>query len=277
MLLPWYDKQKAVDFLGLFKFFHATKTYEEDIQREKDCIARIKQAVSQKCGIDHFIDYDDFTVAFAGTKDNLELMLEICTQKYDGKKYLYASVDDEVSWQAWDFDSLDEFENNIIDHIANRVNRTIKTVIKKVKHESYQVTVYYLDKETNEWVFMEDGRTEDKLVCLIAANKSETIETIKTYKLETSASWDDKYKKLDLAQGKLQTICDDDQDMLLITYEDGMQIDVGYIEEDKAYYITVTKDDTTESWNDPLGVFSTNDKSKLPAELQKAIHKFRNN
>ncbi|MBP3387537.1 MAG: hypothetical protein J6L23_03270, partial [Clostridia bacterium] len=88
--------------------------------------------------------------------------------------------------------------------------------------------------------------------------------------------WYDVYKKLDLAQGKLQTICDDDQDMLLISYEDGMQIDVGYIEEDKTYYITVVKDDTVESLNNPLGVFSTNDKSKLPTELQKAIHKFRN-
>ena len=89
-------------------------------------------------------------------------------------------------------------------------------------------------------------------------------------------NWYDVYKRLDLAQGKLQNICDDDQDMLLITYGDGMQIDVGYIEEDKTYYITVVKDDTMESWNNPLGVFSTNDKSKLPTELQKAIHKFRN-
>ena len=112
--------------MSLFKFFHTTKTDEEDIQREKDCITRIKQAVSQKCGIDNFIDYDDFTVAFAGSKDNIELMLEICTQKYDGKKYLYASVDDEVSWQEWDFDNSDEFENNIVEYIANRVNRTIK-------------------------------------------------------------------------------------------------------------------------------------------------------
>ena len=48
----------------LFKFFHLTKTFEEDIQREKDCIAVIKKAVSNKCGIDNFIDYDDFTVAF---------------------------------------------------------------------------------------------------------------------------------------------------------------------------------------------------------------------
>lgn len=88
--------------------------------------------------------------------------------------------------------------------------------------------------------------------------------------------WDDIYKKLDLANGKLQSICDDDEDMLLITYEDGMQIDVGYIEEDKTYYITVVKDDTMESWNNPLGKFLTSDKSKLPTELQKAIYKFRN-
>lgn len=87
--------------------------------------------------------------------------------------------------------------------------------------------------------------------------------------------WYDVYKRLHLAQGELQTICDDDQDMLLITYEDGMQIDVGYIEEDKIYYITVVKDDTMESWNNPLGAFSTNDKSKLPTELQKVIYKFR--
>ncbi len=89
-------------------------------------------------------------------------------------------------------------------------------------------------------------------------------------------NWYDVYKNLDLSQGKLQGICDDGQDMLLITYEDGMQIDVGYMEDDKTYYITVVKDDTMESWNNPLGEFATTDKSKLPTELQKAIYKFRN-
>ncbi|MBE5922220.1 MAG: hypothetical protein E7269_05655 [Lachnospiraceae bacterium] len=89
--------------------------------------------------------------------------------------------------------------------------------------------------------------------------------------------WDDAYRRLDLARGKLQSVCDDDQDMLLITYEDGMQIDVGYIEEDKTYYITVVSSNTMESWNNPLGVFTTKDKSKLASELQKAIYKFRNN
>lgn len=169
--------------MGLFKFFHATKRSEEDAQREADSMARIKQAVSKKCGIDNFIDCDEVTVAFAGSKDNMELKLEICTQECDGKKYLYASVDDEVSWQEWDFDNPDEFENNIIDYIASRVNRTIKTVIKKVKHKSYQETVYYLDETTNEWIVVNDHRTEDKKFCLIVANKTETTETIRIYKL----------------------------------------------------------------------------------------------
>lgn len=87
--------------------------------------------------------------------------------------------------------------------------------------------------------------------------------------------WDDVYKKLDLACGKLRSISDDCEDMLLITYEDGMQIDVGYVDEDKAYYITVVKDDSIESWNTPLEVFETCDKSQLPDILQKAIYKFR--
>ena len=113
----------------------------------------------------------------------MELILEICTQECDGKNYLYASVDDEVSWQEWDFDNPDEFENNIIDYIASRVNRTIKTVIKKVKHKSYQETVYYLDETTNEWIVVNDHRTEDKKFCLIVANKTETTETIRIYKL----------------------------------------------------------------------------------------------
>lgn len=269
--------------MGVFKFFHATQTFEEDIQREKDCIDRIKQAVSQKCGIDNFIDYDESTVAFAGSKDNMELMLGVCTQKCSGKKYLYASVDDDISWQEWDFDNLEEFENNIIEYIANRVNRTIKTVTE-ADSKYYRVTSYYLN-ENNEWVCFEDESSDNKLVCCVAARLTKISEKIKTYKLEigidieseiNQSSWDDKYKKLDLNGGKLQSFCDDDEDMLLITYEDGMQIDVGYIKAEGSYYITVVKDDTIESWNNPLGIVVLTDKLKIPEELQKTIYKYRN-
>lgn len=45
-----------VNLMSLFKFFHIAKTFEEDIQREKVCVARTKQAVSKKCGVHTFID-----------------------------------------------------------------------------------------------------------------------------------------------------------------------------------------------------------------------------
>ena len=71
----------------------------------------------------------------------MELMLQISTQKYERKKYLYASLDDEVSWHEWDFGSIYEFENNIIEYIANRVNRTIKTVTE-VSRECFRMASY---------------------------------------------------------------------------------------------------------------------------------------
>ncbi len=114
----------------------------------------------------------------------MELMLEICTQKCNGKKLLYASIDDEVSWQEWDFNTIDEFENSIIEYIASRVNRTIKTVVQKEKYKSYMVSVYFLDTSTNEWILIESNKTENKFICRFAARKTETTEAIKTYKLE---------------------------------------------------------------------------------------------
>ena len=168
--------------MGLLKFFHTTKISEDDSLREKACISRIKQAVSQRCGIDHFIDYDETTVAFAGTKENMELMLEISTQKSGGKNYLYASLDDEVSWFEWDFGNINEFETNIIDHIANRVNRTIKTVTE-VSKECFRMASYYLNDDGAWGCFAEDY-SDKKWLCAIVSHLTESEETIKTYRLE---------------------------------------------------------------------------------------------
>ena len=169
--------------MRLFKFFCINKSLEKDIKREKECISRIKNAVAKKCGVNNFIDYDEFTVAFAGSRDNMELMLEICTQKFEGKEYLYASVDDEVSWQEKDFNNLDEFENSIIMYIANRVNRTIKT-ITEVQNKNFRITSYYLN-DNDEWVCFEEQCSDSKLLCFITDKLTESSETIKTYKLDS--------------------------------------------------------------------------------------------
>lgn len=167
---------------SLFKLFWSAKPSEDDIKKEKECILRIKQSVSKKCNVDKFIDYDDFTVAFAGSKDDMKLILEICTQNSKNQKYLYASVDDEVSWQSCDFDSISDFEENIAKYIANRVNKTVKTVTDINKHK-LSVTSYYLN-DNGEWSCFEDECPDSIRLGFIASKIVKPTETINTYNLE---------------------------------------------------------------------------------------------
>ena len=170
--------------MKLFKFFSPPKFSEQDHLRVKNCLNEIITTVSQKRDIPDFIRYDEETVAFAGNREKMELMLELFIQRYDGKNWLYASLDDEVSWQEWDFANQEEFTQNIVDYLVNRVNRTVKTVTEKIKHKSYRQSAYYLDEMSGEWILFEDECTTSPLICLIAANRTETIETIKTYQLD---------------------------------------------------------------------------------------------
>lgn len=167
--------------MSFLRLFRSPQYSEEDIRQEKECLARIKAAVSERTGIAEFIHWDDFTVAFAGSRENMELLLEIRTCKYEGKKYLYASVDDEVSWQEWDHNSIAEFENGIIDYIANRVNRTVKTVTE-VGKDLYRVRSYYLE-DNGQWVCFEDHSSDSKWFCRILSRLGESTEVIKAYRL----------------------------------------------------------------------------------------------
>lgn len=164
------------------KLFHSSKHSEENAEREKSCIAEITKAVCEKAGITDFIEHDSFTVAFSGSKDDMKLMLEICTMKSGKEKYLYASVDDEASWESCDYESLDEFENAVADYIANRVNRTVKTVVE-ADGKKYRISSYYL-AENGEWVCFEDESSDSKLFNFIASKLAKAGEKIETYKLQ---------------------------------------------------------------------------------------------
>ncbi len=166
--------------MSKIKFFHSVKSNEQFAENEKECVERIKKAVSEKAGISQFIDYDDSTVAFAGSKDNMKLLLEVSTQKSGDQTYLYASVDDEESWQEYDYESREEFENEIVNYIANRTNRIVKTVIKEENGE-LRLTSYYLDG--GNWVSFEDEKTDSKLMKFIARKFSKIGETIEDYTL----------------------------------------------------------------------------------------------
>ena len=88
-------------------------------------------------------------------------------------------------------------------------------------------------------------------------------------------SWHDDYKKLDLLNGKISFILEDDEDMIEIHYRDGMLIDVGYIELLNAYFITVVTDDTAQGWKNPLEEIKVVDKTALVDKIQETIYKYR--
>ena len=89
--------------------------------------------------------------------------------------------------------------------------------------------------------------------------------------------WYDVYKNLDLLSGNIEFILEDDQDMIEIQYKDGMLIDVGYIEEMKAYYITIVSTDDEDGWAHPLKEIEIHDKVNLFAAIQDAINQYRKN
>ncbi len=160
------------------RLFHIAGSSEQDMERIISCLSHIKKSVSEKCGVSGFIEFDDSTVAFAGSRNHMQLILEISTQKTKGEKYLYASVDDEVSWQEWDYNNVSDFEESIAKYISGRVNRTVKTVIKKGKNEVTTESYYLADN--GEWICFESESTDS----FFASKLIKSAESIKSYHLD---------------------------------------------------------------------------------------------
>ena len=87
--------------------------------------------------------------------------------------------------------------------------------------------------------------------------------------------WVKPFFALDLCGGLLVSILNDDEDMLEIRWSDGMWIDVGFIEEEKTYYITTVANDTLESWNNPLSVLKISNRMDLVNMIQQEIFRCR--
>ena len=91
-------------------------------RREAECLARIKAAVIRKTGSEKIIAVDGRTTAFAGSKNDMKLILEISTVKGgDAKSFLCADLDDSIAWHEDDFDSTAEFEEAVSDYISDRL------------------------------------------------------------------------------------------------------------------------------------------------------------
>lgn len=87
--------------------------------------------------------------------------------------------------------------------------------------------------------------------------------------------WWKAYESLDLLGGRINYICDDDEDMIEIRYNDGMLIDVGKCSFDSIYYISIVPSDDKNGWKNILEEIPVSDKKDLYDKIQEIILKYR--
>lgn len=87
--------------------------------------------------------------------------------------------------------------------------------------------------------------------------------------------WQKNYRELNLCNGKIKFISDDDEDMIEIFYDDGMLIDVGKPTESNYYYITVVSSNDEKGWQYPLIEVEVRSKQDLVDKIQKTIFNLR--
>ena len=92
----------------------------------------------------------------------------------------------------------------------------------------------------------------------------------------TKHQWWDIYENLSLFGGELAIYSDDSEDMLTITYPNGLMIDVGCYGDNKIYCITIVPADTKDGWQSILAEIKVDNKLNLPVKIQDAILAYRN-
>ncbi len=169
--------------MAFIKMFHSTRVTDEQHQEIIQCLEDIIRMVFEKSCVQKCVRFpsDDTAVAFSGNLDRPELYLTLELQKYNKQKFIYASLDDEYSWQEWDFKSRLDFCQNISDFISQRVNSKIKIVTERIKHKSIKITVYKMDTNGNWQLLSEDF--ENHTIVKPFITKSGTEETIKAYQI----------------------------------------------------------------------------------------------
>lgn len=88
--------------------------------------------------------------------------------------------------------------------------------------------------------------------------------------------WWREFDDIDLRDGNINFIENDGQDMIDISYSDGMFIDVG-MDNSNIYNITVVASNDEAGWKNPLCVKSFAGREKLHDQLQDIIERFREN
>ena len=151
-----------------------------NIEKLEKSFEQIISLVAEKSGVPRCVRFNDgSTVAFSGSIDEPDLLLELAIDKKDN---LYASLDDEVSWYEFDFENTNEFIENIANYIAPLVNHTVKYIREHEEHKYVRFKILVLDEDKEEWITLEDEKTDIFLVRpFIPKDRNE--EKIKVYNI----------------------------------------------------------------------------------------------
>ena len=162
------------------RIFHGAGTGQER-ERHHSCLETIRDKISEISGVTGFHEQEEWT-AFAGSMEDPALVLTLSVAKSGGKNYLYADLDDEFSWQEWDFADQAEFEDAVVRFIAPLVNRTVKTVIETRKHRFVKFSRYYLSSD-GVWSLIDEEMEDGPLVRALSF-KDSVEENISEYHLK---------------------------------------------------------------------------------------------
>lgn len=162
------------------RIFHSPTPNGDINARINACYDNIKAKITDKCGVSEFIEKDGL-IAFSGNSENPESVLTVSVMKSGSMLCLYADLDDEMSWQEWDYESQDEFENKIAEYISPLINRTIKTVTEKKRHKYIKISRYYSDKN-DRWILIDEDII-DYLPIRLFITKDSVKEDLKSYQI----------------------------------------------------------------------------------------------
>ncbi len=126
-----------------------------DNDRIVACCERIKEKITDARGKSDFIEEEGW-VALAGTKEAPKLLLTVSVLISGGRHWLIADIDGRAYWQEQDYESIDEFENAVVNYAAPMIGRTVKTVTERKKHKYVKISRYYLEGE-DKWAPIDEN------------------------------------------------------------------------------------------------------------------------
>ncbi len=140
---------------------------------------RIADAITAATGVTGIPGPED-TLRFGGSAAHPLLVLCVFVVQSDGKEWLYADLDDEISWHEWDFPAVEALEEQVVATVVPMVDQVVKTVRETKRFQHLKIATY---RQTDGgWELIEEDVCRHPLIKLFLW-KNRITETVTDYRL----------------------------------------------------------------------------------------------